>query len=193
MAGSHRSDPASQQRKRRRVDGSRASSASTWDTAAEPHSGAAAVLSHAPSPALQDVVAADDVAGIAGSTTDGGAGLAVDGSCILVCPCCRPLPNSSGSKEVCGLDARCPLASPAAQTVFSLRQFRRPQTALTAASHLPLPPFLPVTEPVMSSTAQQHTSDASQLALLLHHARMVQLGLQLLAEGALRNMRFPLS
>jgi hypothetical protein len=45
----------------------------------------------------------------------------------------------------------------------------------------------------MSSTAQQHTSDASQLALLLHHARMVQLGLQLLAEGALRNMRFPLS
>ena len=95
-----------------------------------------------------------------------------------------PLYSVSDSKGKSGLDGRSQLTSPAAQTMFSLCQSEQPQTACTAGSRLPLPPFLPVTEPVMSSAAQQHAADASKLALLLNHARLVQVSLQLLAEGA---------
>ena len=172
------SDPKPPQRTRRRLHGSRASSASTRDAVGPAAGDAAAALNPAAQQGLRQHVAEDDVPGVAGSVTDGITRAAGHNEGVLVCQCGRVLISRVGTEDARGLEGRAQAMPSAQPTALISLQDSLPQ--------LSLPSILLSIQPAASSTVQQKKGDASQLALHLHHARIMQSSLQLLAEGTTR-------
>jgi len=125
------------------------------------------------------------VPGVAGSVTDGITRAAAHHDGVIVCQCGRVLVSRLGSEDARGLEGRgqqTPSAQPTASLSLHQAGHQRPASSawLPQLSALSL---LPATQSVASSSVQQHEGDASQIALQLHHARVMQSTLQLLAEG----------
>jgi len=125
------------------------------------------------------------VLGVAGSVTEVITTAAAHSDRVLVCQCGRVLVSKLGSEDARGLEGRgqqIPSGQPTASVSLCQAGHQRPASSAWLPQLSPLS-LLPALQSAISSSAQLHEGDASQIALQLHHARVMQSSLQLLAEG----------